>query len=317
MSSPRPVDTAGRLERRLVRERTARKRAEELLETRSRELFESKRALEEAYSATVEVFASLVGGKSGRTASDLRALARDARRLAELTGLSSEQAQTVYLAALLCELGKLALPDEVATKPLTKLTRAEREVFCSHPRLAYEALMVLPPLESVAKTILHHCELFNGKGYPDQLSWDEVSMESKVLCVVKDFDALRRGILLPESLTEAEALEYLSGQRDIAYSAELVERFAEMLEDQTGRRKLLREMRLAARSLRPGMTLTRDLTNDGGVLILPEGTQLDEVLVAKLRGMQSAGGTVVYVAMLEGVDIDEVEDGDATAQSSK
>lgn len=297
MSLPKPTDTAGRLERRLAREKTARKRAEELLETRSRELFESKKALEEAYSSTVEVFASLVGGKSGRTASELRALARDARRLAELTQLSSEQAQTVYLAALLCELGKLALPDDIIAKPLTELSQAERKTFCAHPRLAYEALMVLPPLESVAKTILHHCELFNGKGYPGRLSWDDIPMESRVLCVVKDFDALRRGILLPESLTETEALEYLSGQRDVAYSAELVDRFTDMLRHRAERQEGLKEQRLAARSLRPGMCLTRDLTNDGGVLILPEGTELDDVLVEKLQSMQSAERIVVYVAI--------------------
>ena len=310
MSLPKPADTAGRLERRLARERTARKRAEELLETRSRELFESKTALEEAFSATIEVFSSLVGGKFGRSASDLRAIARDARRLAELTELSSERAQTVYLAALLCELGKLALPDDVVAKPLTKLSPAERKAFGSHPRFAYETLMVLPPLEPAAKTILHHCELFNGTGYPDRLSWDEISTESQVLCVVKDFDALRRGILLPESLTETEALEYLHSQRDVAYSAEMVDRFTAMLKGRAEHHEGLKEMRLATRSLRPGMSLTRDLANDGGVLILPEGTQLDAALIAKLQSMQSAERTVVYVAVLDGEEGVGIEDGE-------
>lgn len=314
MSSPKPADAIGRLERRLARERTARKRAEELLETRARELFESKKALEDAYSATVEVFASLVGGKSGRSASSLRALARDARRLAKLSGLDAAQAQTVYLAALLCELGKLALPDDVVGKPLTQLTPPERKAFCTHPRLAYEALMVLPPLEAVAKTILHHCELFSGKGYPDRLSWDEISTESKVLCVVKDFDALRRGILLPESLTETEALEYLQGQRDIAYSAELVDRFTGMLRQRAEHEEGLKEMRLAPRSLRAGMSLTRDLTNDGGVLILPAETELDDALVAKLQGMANAGRTVVYVALQDDEAAPDAEhEGEAAA----
>ena len=79
--------------------------------------------------------------------------------------------------------------------------------------------------------------------------------------------------------------------------AELVDRFTDMLRHRAERQEGLKEQRLAARSLRPGMCLTRDLTNDGGVLILPEGTELDDVLVAKLQSMQSAERIVVYVAI--------------------
>ena len=295
MGTPEASGRSPPLQRAFDRERRARKRAEELLETRSRELYESKRALEEAYSATVEVFASLVNGKSGRTSASLRQLAREARDLARRVGLSGERAQVVYLAALLCELGKLALPDEIVAKPLAAMSVDERRQFDTHPRLAYEALMALPPLEAVAEAILCHCELFDGSGYPDRLTWQDTSPESQVLCVVKDFDALKRGLLLPDMLTEAEAVDYLRGQRDGAYRGELVDQFIALVEEQAEHEDGLAEVRLAPRSLRAGMSLTRDLTNTQGVLILAAGQRLDPSLVAKLQGMESANRVVVYV----------------------
>lgn len=271
------------LERALKRERKARKRAEELLEARSRELYTSKKALEGAYSATVEVFASLVGGKSGRSSESLRRLGRSARKLARQIGLDDERSQTTYLAAILCDLGKLALPDEIVEKPVMELSRKEREQFSMHPRLAYEALIALEPLEAVATTILQHCELFDGSGYPGGLTWDEIPEESQVLCVVKDFDGLKNGILLTAELTEAEAVEYLESHKNKRYGPRIVDAFVAQIQSAAEENDSMAEQRLTPASLREGLILTRDLVNDKGALILPAGQRLSTPLIEKLR----------------------------------
>ena len=117
-----PPDTAV-LERALARERAARKAAETQLETRSRELYLAPRQLEAQYRHTVEVFASLVGGRRGRSGSSLRGLARVAKAFAAHVGMSEHDQATVRTSAMLCDLGKLVLPEELMSVSVHEMTR--------------------------------------------------------------------------------------------------------------------------------------------------------------------------------------------------
>lgn len=273
----------GALDRALARERKARKKAEELLETKSRELYHSKKALEDAYSATIEVFSNLFGERSGRSPESLRRLGRDAKRFALAVGCDADAAQSLYFAAILSDLGKLALADEITNKPLAKLSKPEFEAFCRHPQIAHEALFALQPLESVAEIIYAHCELYDGSGYPQRLSHDEIPFDAQLLCIVKDFDGLLRGRILETAITSTEALEYLRGHKDVRYSADLVDKFIAFVNCSEAYNDSFEEQRLTPSSLRTGMMLTRDLLNEQGILVLPQGQVLTETLIEKLR----------------------------------
>lgn len=227
-----PVDSAW-FERRLARERAARKHAEELLETKSRELYAAKQKLEAAYADTVEVFANLVGGKGGRSSESMRAMGRQAMALGKQLGLDSERTQTVCLAALLCDLGKLALPDELVATPYVLLNVKQQKKFQLHPQLACESLMALAPLEAVANAILGHCEFANGRGYPNGHSAEDTLIESKIVGIIKDFDGLQRDIILDGELTESEAMEYLQAHSGERYDSAVVSAFVDLLASRT------------------------------------------------------------------------------------
>lgn len=291
-------DKLAKLERALKRERAARKQAEQLLERRARELYLSNQQLEDAYASTVEVFASIIGGRNGRTSESMRELARQAASLASRLELGSERAQTVYLAAALCDLGKLALPDAIVEKTYLDLSRSERAVFQTHPDLAYEALIALPKLEAVAQTIRCHCEHQDGRGYPRRLKEAEIPTEASILSVVKDFDALRNGILVEGNLTDGEAIQYLLSHRSKRYAPAVVDEFVALLQEQAVAEEAREETRLTPLSLRPGMQVTRDLMNGNGVLILPAGRVLNETIIDKLRAIAKERATdwLVYVA---------------------
>jgi len=291
------------LERALKRERTARKRAEKLLETRSLELYKSNKSLQESYLATVEVFANLLGGRNNRSPESLRKLGRDAKVLANCMNLNDNQKQDIYIAGVLCDLGKLSLPDEITSKPLVKLSAKERKIFCTHPQLGHDALMALAPLEPVAQTILQHCEYYNGSGYPNRLQGNQISLSGRILCIVKDFDALLRGILLAEELSQSEAITYLRSHRGTHYDENLVDEFIGVLETSEAHNEDISEQRLTPSSLREGMLLTRDLMSNQGVMILPEGQRLSAELIGKLQRISKQRGSdiLLYVgAKFEG-----------------
>ena len=297
------LKNASRLERALKRERAARKQAEALLETRARELYQSHQQLEEAYASTVEVFASIIGGRNGRSSAAMRTLARQGAGLAQRLSLDEEGIQTVYLAAALCDLGKLALPDTILNKAYLELTRKERRVFQTHPDLGYEALIALPKLEHVAETIRCHCEHYDGRGYPRRIAGTDIPPEAAILSVVKDFDALRTGILVEGELTVSEAIHYLRAQRGKRYCPEVVDEFVALLEEDSAQDSQS-ETRLTPLSLRAGMTVTRDLMNDNGVLILPAGRVLNDSMIEKLRAIAKEKATdwLVYVTASDALE---------------
>ena len=299
---PKPPES-----RALVRERKARKRAEELLENRSRELYESKKELEKAYLATVEVFASLLSDRRARSSEDLRRMATHAKLLGERAGFSQEQARVMHLATVLCDIGKLALPDILVDMPYVQLSREQVQLFQKHPQFAYQALMALPPLEAVATAILSHCERVDGSGYPNKVKGDAIPLESRVLAIVKDFDALKRGVIVKESLTEAESLRYLRTHAGERYDKALVAAFAKIIEEKEDNAEQLSEQRLTPSSLRPDMVVTRDMTNANGLLVIPAGQELNEKLIAKLRHMEDEhpGQILIYVRVQAEADPDE------------
>lgn len=288
------------LEKALSRERKIRKLAETQLETRSRELYLSNKELEESYAATVEVFSNLFGARSGRSPESLRRLGRETKAFAAFIGLSSESQKDLYLAAMLCDLGKLAIADELLDKPLMDLSKSERKLFNAHPMLAHESLIALPPLERAAEIILQHCEYFDGTGYPQGLSWDEINVESRVLCLTKDFDGLTRGKIVRGELTSQEAIEFVNGHTERRYEKVLALQFIEFISTEREQLEDLNEQRLTPGSLREGMVLTRDLENDEGVLILPAGRCLSKELIEKLATIsrRRRNDILLYVELL-------------------
>jgi len=302
-------DEANKWERRLERERKARNRAEELLENRSRELYEAQGQLQEAYVATVEVFSNLFITRRGREPETLRKLGRTVKAFAKYLNYKKDTLDNLKLAALLCDIGKLALPDEILSKPLSKLSKKEYENFIQHPIVSYDSLAALPPLAPAAEIILQHCELFDGKGYPNRLAANEISNEAQLLGIVKDFDALLRGRLVEDVLTATEAIDYIQSHINTRYEEQLAKKFIEFIEQTSSLADQLEETRLTPASLKPGLVLSRDLNNNQGIMILPAGQELTAVLIDKLQNMAQSRNDelLLYVESQDLEDEDEAE----------
>lgn len=280
----------GRLEAK-VRERTAK-----LAET-AQALRHANEELKQSYASAVQVFANLLPARSGRTAEQLRHLADDACELGQRIGLNDAKLQDLRFAALLCDLGKLMLPDELLAKPYLDLHPAEQERFQKHPEEAETALMALEPLEGAAKIIRSHCERFDGKGFPDQLAGDEIPLGARVLAIVQDFDALLNGQILRDSLSVKEACSFLSNNRGQRYDPNIVNAFLKYLQSGKSAREHLDELKLTGDTLRSGMVLTRDLVNHNGILILTKGHVLTGTQIRKVRRLHEVTGRnmAVYV----------------------
>ncbi|MDS4032253.1 MAG: HD domain-containing protein [Candidatus Contendobacter sp.] len=135
------------------------------------------------------IFARVVDAKSPYTLEHSLGTARVGRFLAECTGLSSETRDKIEVAALLHDLGKLRVPDEILEKP-GSLTFEERATIQHHSFETYQILCGITGLEDITLWAAYHHEKLDGRGYPFHRGGDELTIEARIIAVADVFQAL-------------------------------------------------------------------------------------------------------------------------------
>src|SRR5437764_6833145 len=139
--------------------------------------------------ATVEALALAIDAKDQTAQSHIRRVQVYAAGLARALGMSDPEIQGVKTAALLHDIGKLAVPEHILSKP-GPLTQEEFQKIRIHPQVGAEIISGVPFPYPVAPLILSHHERWDGKGYPAGMKGDEIPAGARILAVVDYFDAL-------------------------------------------------------------------------------------------------------------------------------
>jgi putative nucleotidyltransferase with HDIG domain len=191
--------------------------------------------VEHLYHATVETLAVAVDAKDQVTHGHIRRVQRHALAVAKELGMADPvEVKALESAALLHDVGKLAMPDYVLNKPGT-LSHGEYETIKLH---ATKGATILKSVEfpyPVVPTVRHHHEWWNGRGYPDGLAGESIPLGARILAVVDCFDALTSDRPYRRRLRDDEAIEMLRERAGTAYDPRIVEGFI----------KLIPELRLA------------------------------------------------------------------------
>jgi len=159
--------------------------------------------------ATVDVVSSIVEMRDPYTSGHERRVAHLSRALANAVGLSAESVERVAIAALVHDVGKLAIPAEILTKP-GRLTPMEREIVRTHSRQGFQILKKSRFTWPLAEIVLQHHERWDGSGYPDGLAGEDIRLEARILAVADVVEAMashrphRPGRPVAAALTEIE-----------------------------------------------------------------------------------------------------------------
>ena len=145
--------------------------------------------LSELHLATIEALALAIDAKDQTQPHHIQRVQAYATGLARALGMSETDVQAVKTAALLHDIGKLAIPDHILAKP-GPLTAEEFQKVRVHPEVGAAILHSVPFPYPVAPLILSHHERWDGRGYPAGLKEDEIPLGARVVGVVEYFDAL-------------------------------------------------------------------------------------------------------------------------------
>jgi diguanylate cyclase (GGDEF)-like protein/putative nucleotidyltransferase with HDIG domain len=178
--------------------------------------------------ATIEALARAIDAKDQTAQMHIRRVQVYAASLARAVGLSEPEIQGVRTAALLHDIGKLAVPEHILSKP-GPLTQEEFQKVRIHPQVGAEIIGAVPFPYPVAPLILSHHERWDGKGYPQGLRAEQIPLGARILTIVDYFDAVTTERPYHKALNYESAVGLLKHESGRALDPELSARFIEML----------------------------------------------------------------------------------------
>ncbi len=171
--------------------------------------------IQKVYLSTIEVLATAIDAKDPYTRGHSRRVTLYSVAIAEQLGLPAKEVESIKYAGLLHDVGKIGISDSIIRKP-GRLTDEEYGIIKTHPSIGARILRPVEFLADKVPGVLHHHEYYDGRGYPDHLTGENIPLAGRIICVADCFDAMttnrpyRKGLSVNTVVAE---LKKLSGKQ--------------------------------------------------------------------------------------------------------
>jgi response regulator RpfG family c-di-GMP phosphodiesterase len=276
-----------------VRDRTAE------LSSAQKSLQVSHERLKTNFLTLIKILSSLIEMRGGAMAGHGRRVADLARRIALRMGLSAREAQDVFVAGLLHEIGKTGLPDDLLGMPESLLRGDNLGRYRKYPQLGEQLLMPLEELREAARIVRSHRERFDATGFPEGVAGFDIPLGARILAVAHDFEALQQGLIVQQQMDARRATELVAESRGKRYDPGVVEAFYDI---RTGRSMAdeVAEIAMGVPQLKPGMVLSRDLFSADGALLLSADHVLGDRMLRQLAEFERRAGIELQLFIRSG-----------------
>jgi HD-GYP domain-containing protein (c-di-GMP phosphodiesterase class II) len=185
--------------------------------------------LHDFYFDTVKTLARTIDAKDHYTFSHSGRAEQYAKLIAEKLNLPEEVVREIEFAALMHDIGKVGISGHILNKA-GSLTEDEKEVLKMHPIIGYNILAPLVFLSSVAPIVLYHQEWYNGKGYPEGLSGEEIPLGARIISVIDAYDAMTSDRPYRKALGKEYAVSELEKGMGTQFDPKVAKVFIDILE---------------------------------------------------------------------------------------
>ena len=173
-----------------IRNRAHTKSLEQIVGERTEQLQKSLSELQETMESTIRIIASIIDIRDPYTAGHQARVAKLALRIGIELGLSETELNGIYYAGMIHDMGKIAIPAEILTKP-GKISDIEYALLKTHPQAGFDILKNMEFPWPLAQMVHQHHERMNGSGYPLGLLGDDILPGSRILCVADVVEAIQ------------------------------------------------------------------------------------------------------------------------------
>lgn len=200
---------------------TERKEAEEKLQ-------HAHASLQDAYDRTIEGWVRALDLRDRETEGHTQRVTNMTEKLARGLGYTDEEIVHIRRGALLHDMGKMGIPDEILQKA-GPLTDDEWVIMRRHPEMAFQMLSKIHYLKEAITIPYYHHERWDGSGYPHKLKGVEIPLQARMFAVVDVWDALTSDRPYRKKMPQNEVIEYLQKEAGRLFDPQVVEKFIALL----------------------------------------------------------------------------------------
>jgi len=201
-----------------------------------KELLLRKKRLLKSYVETIEALGNAIAKRDSDTNSHNFRVTWYSVKIAEAIGLEKERMAPLIMGAFLHDIGKIAIRDSILLKP-GKLDSEEFEVMKTHVKEGADILKGIDWLEDAKKVVLQHHERVDGKGYPNGLGSNEITVEAKIFAIVDVFDALTSKRPYKEPIPLEKAISMMEEEVGTHFDSEIFKAFKNIAQNLYSRTK--------------------------------------------------------------------------------
>jgi diguanylate cyclase (GGDEF)-like protein len=180
------------------------------------------------HDAVIAALASTLGERSRYQVDDAQAVVDLAAGIAAELHLDSDRIAPLRTAALLHDIGKVGVPDEIVHKS-GALDESEWELMRQHPVIGERIIRAIPGMASVARIVRHQHERWDGDGYPDGLAGTEIPVEARILLACGAYHALTSDRPYRGAVSHEDAVVELTANAETQFDPEVVEALVDYL----------------------------------------------------------------------------------------
>jgi PAS domain-containing protein len=189
------------------------------------------------YMQTAEALSRLIEERDTYTKEHSIGVREWAIRIGRKLKLKADDIQALKVAATLHDIGKIGIPEAILNKP-GRLTREEYAVIQRHSSIGYNALKDIGRFKDVAEYVLYHHEKYDGTGYPDGLSGEDIPLLSRILAVADVYEAITSNRVYRQAMSAEQAMETIVAGRGSQFDPQVVDAFLKALGEGDRARKM-------------------------------------------------------------------------------
>ena len=170
------------------------------------------------------IFGTVIEARDAYTGGHTWRVAQFSKILAEKAGLSESEVFVTSLGGFVHDIGKVGIPDHILNKP-GALTDQEFSIIKTHTMTGYNIISEHPLAALVLDAVSHHHERVDGKGYPEGIQAENLTIHSKIISIADAFDAMTSTRPYRTGLTKEKAVSILTSERGAQFDSTLIDVF--------------------------------------------------------------------------------------------
>jgi HD-GYP domain-containing protein (c-di-GMP phosphodiesterase class II) len=170
-----------------------------------------------------------IDAKSPWTAGHSERVTKFAEAIGRGLDLNEDQMRVLTISAILHDIGKIAVPEQILDKP-GKLTDEEFSIVKKHPQAGADIISSIPSYEKILPGILYHHERWDGTGYPKNIREEDIPLFARIICIADVYDALTEDRPYRKAWSREQVMQFFEDQKGKMFDSELVDIFMKLPE---------------------------------------------------------------------------------------